>query len=175
MNLHIKQTKYENSYKEGKRVEELFIQHFHQIFGHSCFESTQAMNIHKHIDCYCFTKKSEMFTFDIKGLKKINRKDKEITEDYHWIEIQNVLGKPGWIYGEADYIVFELLEKWLFIERPKLIQLVNEVKIDSFTYPPEPYKLYTRKKFGRDDICMLIPTKELLKIGISKPKPKTNE
>ena len=38
-------------------------------------------------------------------LKKI--KNKKQNEDWLWLEFKNPLGNPGWLHGDADFIVFE--------------------------------------------------------------------
>lgn len=164
--------KFAQSFDKGNSVESLFQDHFKKMFGYPCFKSSNGMDVHKHIDFWCENEKFGIQSFDVKGMKKIQRKDKKPTDKYHWVEIQNVNGKSGWLYGHADFIVFETEEAWLFVKTGRLQRLVEKVKIEEYVYPPEPYKLYTRKKFGRDDICILLPTEELKKIGSLKHKPK---
>lgn len=73
-----------------------------------------------HIDLF-YTKDDKTYSFDIKSMKKSNRKDATPDDQIHWIELQNVRGNPGWIYGKADFIAFELMNSWLIISRKKLI------------------------------------------------------
>lgn len=96
---------------------------------------------------------------DIKGLRKIKRNDHEVNDTIHWIELENVLGKPGWLYGKADYIAFELLDSWLLVKRYKLIELINNKLKIEISNTPEIYKMYRR--FGRYDTITLVPTSDL--------------
>lgn len=73
-----------------------------------------------HIDLF-YTKNDKTYSIDVKSMKKSNRKDATPDDQIHWIELQNVRGNPGWIYGKADFIAFELMNSWLIISRKKLI------------------------------------------------------
>lgn len=46
-----------------------------------------------------------------------------------WVEIKNFKGKPGWLYGSADFIVFESPTQYIFCPRKKLVDFVHS-KID---------------------------------------------
>ncbi len=100
--------------------------------------------------------------FDIKALKKVNRSDDEVNPEIHWIEIENVHGKPGWLYGMADYIAFETDKSWLIVKREKLVEWINQNLKIMVTSEPEPYKMYRR--WGRYDVITLVPTEDLRKI-----------
>jgi hypothetical protein len=63
--------------------------------------------------------------FDIKALKKVKRSDADTNQEIHWIEIENVHGKNGWLYGAADYIAFETNKSWLIVKRENLVKLVE--------------------------------------------------
>ena len=49
--------------------------------------------------------KDKLYKFDVKGMKKKNRWDKNFQDDIAWVEGTNVRGEPGWVKGKADYIV----------------------------------------------------------------------
>lgn len=97
--------------------------------------------------------------FDIKGVKKINRMDNEVNYDIHWIELKNVHGAAGWLYGLANYIVFETKNNWLVVDREKLINFVDEKLKLIIVEQPELYKMYSRR--GRYDAITLIKTSDL--------------
>lgn len=83
-----------------------------------------------------------------------------------WIEVKNSQGQPGWLYGDADFIVFETLEDYLFIPRKKLVNLVHE-NVD-FNSPivqnlwEAKYKIYQRA--GKFDQITQIKLKSLLEM-----------
>lgn len=43
-----------------------------------------------------------------------------------WIEIKNSKGKPGWLYGQSEFVVFELPKEYLFVDRKSLVDLVHK-------------------------------------------------
>lgn len=101
---------------------------------------------------------------DVKGLKKIDRTDKDTTEDWHWVELKGNKGKGGWLYGNADYFAFETLNYWIIVEKKKL-QIFLEIYVDQEKIIGEkiPYKLYQRK--DRKDLITLIRTLDLCYIA----------
>ena len=105
---------------KGKEKENEFVKDYklkHE--GITSKTSTKSEDINKHFDLTIDSKK-----YDVKGLKKINRVDTTPNEQYHWIELKNVNGEYGWLYGEADYFAFELNEYWLIVDKLKLQQLI---------------------------------------------------
>lgn len=52
-------------------------------------------------------------------LKKI--KNKKQSQDWLWVEFQNAEGKSGWIYGQADFVVFERLKDFIFVNRKEFL------------------------------------------------------
>lgn len=113
-------------------------------------------DIHKHWDLKLTTSKG-FITFDVKGMRKINRSDNNYNENIQWIEFVNVNGDRGWIYGEAKYIVFERENDYVMIKRTDIIEYLNnhEVgKYKQYSQLKEPYKLY--KRYNRKDVIMLV-------------------
>lgn len=85
--------------------------------------STVTHDIHYHIDLSTEIH-GQIRLVDAKGMKKHQRKDQVAQEDYHWIELVNVIGKKGWLYGEATHIAFEILNHWVFVPIQPLQQLI---------------------------------------------------
>ena len=100
--------------------------------------------------------------FDIKALKKVKRSDADTNQEIHWVEIENVHGKKGWLYGSADYIAFETNKSWLIVKRENLVKLVDKNLKVVITSEPEIYKMYSR--YGRFDVLTIVPTDDLKKI-----------
>jgi len=133
--------------------------------GNRVFDPPAQMNIEDHIDFIIYNKKDERHTADIKAQKRINRGgDKQ--SSWTWVELSNVNGKPGWLFGKADYIIFELDDGWLFVKLNKLRKLVKEL-VDTSIIVRRPheakYKIYQR--LGRKDKISLIEINEIKKIG----------
>lgn len=100
------------------------------------------------------------YKIDVKGLKKLRRSDARTNQNYHWVEIQGTSGYPGWLYGEADYIAFELDKYWVIVERLALVKYIESNTMDKFSTSPLPGWKYNRAK--TKDITTLISTIDLI-------------
>lgn len=105
------------------------------------------------------------YRYDVKAMKKYRRSDNEETDRIHWVELRNVNGKMGWLYGKAYYIAFETRSWWIVVKREDLVKFIEgaiwgqEAKIER----PKPYELYQRP--DRQDLMTVIPTVDLLAIA----------
>jgi hypothetical protein len=104
-------------------------------------------------------------------MKKYRRSDDKPTDRLHWIELRNVNGKNGWLYGEADVIAFETRAYWIVVKRRTLMPFIEGMTENSEqSLKPTVYKLYQRN--GRKDLMTVVPTVDLLAISeatIKKP------
>lgn len=120
--------------------------------------ATQNENIYNHWDLKLELK------FDVKSLKKISREDNDTDENIHWIELMNVNGKQGSLYGKTDYFAFETNEYWVLVSCEKLQKFIAEkCKKKEWDKEPNLYKLYRRE--GRKDIITLVKTIDLIFIS----------
>jgi hypothetical protein len=145
-------------FKDGKKSEGQFANDLVSSFGGVVAASTKEEDIKKHIDLYWTPDGGKTCSFDVKGLRKNDRKDHEYSSDNTWIEFLNVHGEPGSLYGEEDYISFETDSDWLVVNRKNFAEAVKACIVDEKLYlenPNENFKLYRRK--GREDIIMRIP------------------
>ena len=98
---------------------------------------------------------NELLKFDVKGMKKVNRWDNKKQDDIAWVEGTNVRGKPGWVKGKADYIVFERADHWLLVQRQELLEHVeSKLKENNFDKGKGVYQLYQRE--GRQDKITMV-------------------
>jgi hypothetical protein len=142
--------------KAGKVKEIDFAGHFSNVIL-----SDNITDITKHIDLTIDNK----ITVDVKGLKKIKRSDTHPTEFYHWVEIKNVKGEHGWVYGEADYFAFETHKYWVIVSR-KDLQLFIEQNVKKVWVTSQDKALYCLyKRQGRKDVISLISTMDLFAIS----------
>ena len=117
---------------------------------------------------------NELLKFDVKGMKKKNRWDNKLQDDIAWVEGTNVRGKPGWVKGKADYIVFERLDYWLLVWREDLLNLVNlKLKENNFQKGKGVYQIYQRD--GRQDKITMVPFEDMEKINKVKRINKNAE
>lgn len=141
--------------EQGKSVEAKFA----SVLSGAVF-ATKEEDMHEHWDVM----DNMGVKYDVKGMKKYRRSDDKPTDRLHWIELRNVNGKNGWLYGNAGVIVFETRKWWLLVEREDLVQFIEGIIWgEETTEKPEPYKLYQRE--GRQDLLTILPTVDLLSIA----------
>jgi hypothetical protein len=98
----------------------------------------------------------KLLKFDVKGMKKVNRWDNKKQDDIAWVEGTNVRGKPGWVKGLADYIVFERIDHWLLVNRQELLNHVQDkLKEKGYETGKGVYQIYQRE--GRLDKITMVP------------------
>jgi len=103
--------------------------------------------------------------FDVKGMKKVNRWDSSTQDECAWLEGTNVKGNPGWLKGDANYIVFEREDCWLTVNRQELLDFVQEkLKKNSYATGKKPYHVYQRSEWGRKDKITLVPYNDIEKL-----------
>lgn len=121
-----------------------------------------------HID-FVFWKGNREWSVDVKALKKVSRKDKELNPTIIWVEFKNVRGNNGWLYGQADYIAFEFSDHFIVVET-KLLADLSEKLVDKKKRVSKAkdalYSVYTRR--GRQDEISMIQTEDLLQIPHQK-------
>lgn len=147
---------WEESMADGRSVE----LRFSSTLTNPVF-ATKEEDIHEHWDLM----DSMGYRYDVKAMKKYRRSDEKPTDRLHYVELRNVHGKAGWLYGKAYYIVFETRSWWIVVKREDLVQFIEGI-VDGWevTIPkPEPYQLYQRE--GRQDLMTVIPTVDLLALA----------
>ena len=122
--------------------------------------ATTQEDMHGHWDVMSATG----MKFDVKAMKKWKRADPEPTDRIHFVELRNVQGKLGWLYGEADYIAFETRAHWIVVKRRTLMPFIEGLTENSEqSLKPAVYRLYQRT--GRKDLMTVVPTVDLLAIS----------
>jgi len=66
----------------------------------------------------------ETVKISLKPLKK-KKGGKSSSLKWVWVEIRTASGNPGWLYGDSDFIVFELDGEFLFVYRKTLLDYIN--------------------------------------------------
>lgn len=140
--------------RQGANAENVFKKSLDSFFGANIKFTDVDNGQLDHIDFRC---KFEM-TVDVKSIKDPNTL---------WVEFKNVKGYDGWLYGDATHFAFEREEFFLVVKKFDLISLVDDlVDKDCMVDSPNEcmYKMYTRKKYGRDDLLTKIHPDDLYKI-----------
>lgn len=112
-------------------------------------------NIHRHIDFWHGDK-----GVDVKGRKLPHQ---------IWLEFKNVLGEKGWMKGDAKWISidFPQITGFVMFQREECLDWCrDQFRRDGFEYATnskDAYrKLYTRAKWGRDDLMTCVTIHDLL-------------
>jgi hypothetical protein len=142
--------------------EELILENVKRSFKQELITTKIASfdnNVFAHWDLKLFNEK-----IDVKGLRKPCRSENLPDENFHYVELKNVQGNLGWLYGEADVFAFELQHSWVIVQKDLLQEFIKEkcshkTKVDS----PELYKLYTRHE--RKDVITLVKSLDLCQIS----------
>jgi hypothetical protein len=137
---------YEKNVELYKGVERKFAKAMQNV-GKVNF-STKEQDMHEHWDV------SITMQIDVKAIKKDN-------ENIHYVELKNVLGHPGWLYGEAHYFAFETIEYWILVDKIRLQEFIKvKCAAKEWSQIPSFYKLTQRRE--RQDIITLVKTMDLM-------------
>jgi len=110
-----------------------------------------------------------LLKFEVKGLKKLNRKDPEPQDELACVEYVGITGHPGWVQGKSDYIAFKRIKyPWLIVNRKQLWEMV-ETKLKERNYSPsikpwyekEAYATYDRSYFDKKDKFCWVPYEDI--------------
>lgn len=149
-----------DSLELGGNAEDLFIlaavQH-----GWKISAAAEKQNIEEHWD-FLIEKDGQARKVEVKSEKRIERGDANAQTDFIWVELRNVRGKVGWLFGCADWIAFEKQNAFVFVQRLDLLKVVNQ-KVDLVAKVKSAkealYKIYTRS--GRKDKLTLLPVRDI--------------
>ena len=128
------------SFSIGRMSEARFVKAAERL-GLDVKKSSPREDMHEHIDYWLAIEETgSKWCVDVKG----NNLPNEI-----WCEFKNVQGKPGWLYGGASIIAFDMPEEGGFciVDRKELSEwcesVVEDVKVQN---KADAYKKkYTRK------------------------------
>lgn len=157
--------------KEGHSAENIF-KKIAESKNYLVTLASKQENMHKHIDMFLEgrdseTKKKKVISVDIKASKRTSRKDKNFNYEWVWIEIKNVQGRKGWLFGEADFIAFEQEKHFVLVPRKTLVSFVKSNvrfdldKVERASHAK--YKIYQRR--GRRDQITQVKLEDLLKLN----------
>jgi len=123
-----------------------------RVIGYETRKSSREEDIFDHIDYWVKRRnyKNEQIEsgVDVKGGN---------SPECVWIEFKNVNGDNGWMYGEAEFIAFEMPEEngFVVVRRQELADYAELVVEETFVPKAEAYrKLYQRA--GRQDVISLL-------------------
>ena len=134
------QTKARRSYSNSTgRMAEVRFKRAAERLGFKVMKASPKEDMHKHID-YWLIYTDRKHAVDVKG----NNLPDEI-----WCEFKNVKGKPGWMYGNAHIIAFDMPEEGGFsvVDRQELAFWCEKHVRDIFVKDKKDahLKKYTRR------------------------------
>lgn len=153
---------YYNFYLEGKAKEKVFAEAYCTQYGLDVREVVQFASPSQD-RWQGFDLMIEGTTYDVKSQKRINRKDTTYSNEYTWIELKTVDGRPGSGVDGAEVKAYEDVEDFICVKKEDIIRLIFrrvEFVFDDFPL----YKLKTRP--NRKDLITLVPTIDLREIAI---------
>ena len=132
------------------RMAEVRFQRSARAKGLFVTKSSRNEDMHQHIDYWlAMSESGSRWGVDVKG----NNLPDEI-----WCEFKNVAGNPGWMYGGATIIAFDMPEEGGFsiVDREELALFCEKnVKHEAVTDKKNAYlKRYTRK--DRQDVITIL-------------------
>ena len=158
------------AFEKGQEAEELFMKTAKDL-GWDVNVVPEYTDMVEHIDCVMTwgDPMNPSFPAASYGVDVKARNTAEKGEET-WVEIRNVNGEAGWLYGKADMIAFDQGDRFLLVERDKLRIFVEEnVEREYVTLAHQALmKVYTRK--DRKDMITLIKTNDLRAMSTGEMK-----
>ena len=151
----ISQNRRKYSSATGRVAEVRFIRAAKEL-GFQVTKGTRKDDMHLHIDYWLAHSGDRTWGVDVKG----NNLPEEI-----WCEFKNVAGNPGWMYGGAEIIAFDMPEEGGFsvVQREELKDYCEKTVEDVFvSNKKDAYK----KKYTRKDRADVITSLNLLDIRL---------
>lgn len=149
-----------DSLELGNKAENLFILTAAKQ-GWKISASSKDQNINEHWD-FQIEKDDQKFKVEVKSEKRIQRNDDNLQNNFIWVELRNVRGEIGWLFGKTDLIAFEKEKTFFFVKRLDLLAVVNKkVNLTAKVKSAKDalYKIYTRG--GRKDKLTLLPISDI--------------
>jgi hypothetical protein len=133
--------------------------------------ATKEQDINEHWDVQGRRNNGNLYKYDVKAIRKINRSDSDFTDDMTWVEGTNVRGGRGWVKGDADYIAFERKHEWLLIPRDILYDWV--LSMLNGTKGKGLYSVYSR--LNRPDKITLIKYEDIPEFYLTRLPKKLKD
>ncbi len=150
--------------KRGIAVENNFVQEAKHR-DYNIWIASEEQNIREHIDLV-LQKYGKTFSVDIKA-RRTGNKSRTFDDTWIVVEFLNTMGDKGWLYGKADYIVFEREKDFVFCETKDLVNLAHtfvdqKTRVDS--YRDAEYKVWGRSYQGKKDLISRMEMSKILNL-----------
>jgi len=99
---------------------------------------------------------------DVKARKNIGILNAGESQDqYTVLELQDIVGKLGWVYGNADYIAFEIDYFFLICPRMDLVRYVENHVTDEYVTDLNDCVNKKYQRFSANDIITVVPFSDI--------------
>ena len=81
-----------------------------------------------------------------------------------YVELRNIVGGPGWLYGSSDHVAFEQPRGFLMVPTKSLRRYVESIKhrLPFSSMSGIHHTLYSRR--GRDDLVVILSNNEIKRL-----------
>jgi hypothetical protein len=117
---------------------------------------------------YTLKRNYSNFTLEGKNRKKsyIYLKKVQTNKSFVWVEVKNKAGKPGWLFGSSDFLVFDTKSSFVLVLKEKMIKFIMK-NLDSPQVSSGkrglPYGSSRRE--GTNEQTVLVPIEDIKKIS----------
>ena len=154
----------EKCLKTGKSDEDFVMELLSKQMGGIVKKASDNEDYKKHIDFWWETHDGNKIGVDVKGLNKIQRRDKEYSDTIHWVRLVDKQGREDSTHVKANYIAFKTMKKVIFVKWNKLSEFVLEKTKGKEIVTRNPRKCYI--PYNRDrDIAVMVLNDDLEKLS----------
>ena len=151
---------------KGKLIEDEFAENLKDVV-----KATTKQDVYEHWDVEG-TLWGKRLRFDVKDMKRFNRKDTQPQDEMACVEYVGITGHPGWVRGKADAIAFKREKySWLVVDRQSLWDMIKKKLWERYhsesegtQYVKEPYVTYDRSLYGKKDKFCWVPYSDIEKL-----------
>ena len=144
----------------GREIERAFVECYLKTYGHRAVVwATSKEDMFEHWDVSINGAK-----IDVKGRVQFGRGTGK-QDTYQRIELLNFNGNYGWLCGKAKFIVYELLNSWVIVDRLKLKLFAENYQIDPNIVTSSPKVGCLQRREGRKDLLLWVEMKYILDIA----------
>lgn len=148
----------------GTQAEQCFVKFCSLHKNLKIRKATKYENMVLHYD-FVVQKREKSYRVEVKAIKS-RRRGLPPDPRVIFVELKDIHGNAGWLYGKADLIAFQQIDKFLIVPRDLLVTRVEELK-SSFRmslHSGVHHTIYSRPQ--RQDLLAVLDTEDIADICI---------
>lgn len=117
---------------------------------------------------YTLRRNYSNFTLEGKNRKKsyIYLKKVQTNKSFVWVEVKNKEGKPGWLFGSSDFLVFDTKSSFVLVSKEKMIKFIMKNLDSPRVSSAKKGSLYgSFQREGTNEQTVLVPIEDIKKIS----------